>query len=61
MTGNPAREKPGTVTALDKQGFTVACGDTELRVLTVQPESKKRMAAAGFLNGRGGVAGDVLG
>ena len=61
VTGNPAREKPGTVTALDKQGFTVACGDTELRVLTVQPESKKRMAAAVFLNGRGVVAGDVLG
>lgn len=60
VTGNPAKEKPGTVTALDKQGFIVACGDEELRILTVQPESKKRMTAAVFLNGRGVVAGDVF-
>ena len=43
-----------------KKDFFVACGDEELRILTVQPESKKRMSAAVFLNGRGVKTGDVL-
>ena len=61
MTGKPTDADPGTVVAVSKQDFTVACGDEELRVLAVQPESKKRMPAAVFLNGRGVKAGDVLG
>ena len=58
VTGKPAEAAPGTVVAVSKKDFTVACGDGELRILTVQPESKKRMPAAVFLNGRGVKTGD---
>ena len=61
VTGNRTRSVPGTVVAVNKNEFSVACGDEELRILTVQPESKKRMPAAVFLNGRGVKSGDVLG
>ena len=58
VTGKLAEAVPGTVVAVSKKDFTVACGDGELRILTVQPESKKRMPAAVFLNGHGVKAGD---
>ena len=61
VTGKQTDAVPGTVVSVSKKDFTVACGDEELRILTVQPESKKRMPAAVFLNGRGVQAGDVLG
>ena len=61
VTGNRIYSVPGTVVAVNKNEFCVACGDEELRILTVQPESKKRMPAAVFLNGRGVKSGDVLG
>jgi methionyl-tRNA formyltransferase len=60
MTGKPVNAEPGTVISVGKKDFAVACGDRELRILTVQPESKKRMPAAVFLNGRGVQAGDVF-
>ena len=60
VTGKPAEAEPGTVVSVSKKDFTVACGDEELRILTVQPESKKRMPAAVFLNGRGVQAGDMF-
>lgn len=52
---------PGTVTEIMKAGFKVACGSGALLVTEVQPESKKRMPAAVFCNGRGIKAGDILG
>lgn len=61
VTGKPATAMPGTVVSVSKKEFSVACGDEELRILTVQPESKKRMPAAVFLNGHGVKDGDVLG
>lgn len=61
ITGKKTEQIPGTVISVTKKEFSVACGDEELRVLTVQPESKKRMPAAVFLNGRGVETGDVLG
>jgi len=51
----------GTVTAVTKKGFIVACGSGALEVLEVQPESKKRMEAKVFCNGRGVEPGTVLG
>jgi methionyl-tRNA formyltransferase len=60
VTGNPTDLVPGTVVSVSKKDFSVACGDEELRILSVQPESKKRMPAAVFLNGRGVQTGDVL-
>jgi len=61
VTGNKTEAAPGTVVSVSKKEFSVACCDMEIRVVTVQPESKKRMPAAVFLNGHGVKAGDVLG
>jgi len=61
LTGILTKAMPGTVTSVDKNDFSIACGDEELRILTVQPESKKRMPSSVFLNGRGLSAGDILG
>ena len=61
ITGQKTEAVPGTVTAVNKKDFCVACGDEELRILTVQPESKKRMPAAVFLNGHGSLKGERLG
>lgn len=58
VTGTGTEALPGTVVSVTKKDFSVACRDGELRILTVQPESKKRMPAAVFLNGRGVTAGD---
>ena len=53
--------KAGEVTEVLKNGFKVACGSGTLLVTEVQPESKKRMPAAVFCNGRGINKGDILG
>jgi methionyl-tRNA formyltransferase len=46
------REAPGTLVAVDRDGLVVACGDgTRLRLLEVQPESRKAMPAAAFAAG----------
>lgn len=50
----------GTVIAVTKKSFLVACGTGTLEVLEVQPESKKRMEAKFFCNGRGVEPGTVL-
>lgn len=43
---------PGTVMEAGKQGISVACGgDSALRILELQPDGKKRMRAADFLQG----------
>ena len=43
--------RPGTILKADKETFTVACGDGEVTILEVQPESKRRMTAAEYVNG----------
>lgn len=50
---------PGTVVACAGT-VDIACADGVLRVTEVQPEGKRRMDAAAFLNGRGIAVGDVL-
>lgn len=53
---------PGTVTAVDRRGLVVACGaGTTLRLLEVQPESRKPMPAAAFAAGARLVPGARLG
>ncbi len=42
---------PGTVIALDRESFTVACGEGTLRILEVQLAGKKRMSVRNFLLG----------
>jgi methionyl-tRNA formyltransferase len=48
---------PGVV--LDEE-LTIACSNGALRILEVQPESRKRMSAEEFLRGRPPVRGSVL-
>jgi methionyl-tRNA formyltransferase len=53
---------PGTITAVDGDGFVVACGGgTALRVREAQPESRRAMPAAAFAAGARLAAGDRLG
>lgn len=61
VTDETAAALPGTVVQVSKKSFKVACGDGVLEILEVQPESKKRMPAQVFINGRGVQEGDVLG
>ena len=46
-----ATGKPGEVIAVDKQGFSVACGKGALIIKEVQPESGKVMPASSFMRG----------
>ena len=57
---NSAAAAAGTVIATGKHSFFVACGEGVLEITEVQPESKKRMPAQVFLNGRGVQEGDLL-
>ena len=43
--------QPGTIIAVEKNGFSVACGQGSLFVTELQLEGKKRMMAADFLRG----------
>lgn len=61
MTDKTADAKPGTVVEISKCSFFVACGSGVLEITELQPESKKRMPAQVFINGRGVQLGDVLG
>ncbi len=56
-----APQRPGVVTAADKDTLKIACTDGEVAILELQPESKKRMTVAEFLNGHKVTVGDVLG
>ena len=49
----PAEGKgnPGEVIAVDKKSFTVACAEGALRIVSLQPEGKKKMDTASFLLG----------
>jgi methionyl-tRNA formyltransferase len=51
-TSGTAGVDPGTVAALDRDGVTVACGGgSALRLLEVQPESRRAMPAAAWAAG----------
>lgn len=60
MTDKSSDAAAGTVIATGKHSFFVACGEGVLEITEVQPESKKRMPAQVFLNGRGVQEGDLL-
>ena len=60
MTDKSSVAAAGTVIATGKHSFFVACGEGVLEITEVQPESKKRMPAQVFLNGRGVQEGDLL-
>ena len=60
ITDKSSTAAAGTVIETGKHSFFVACGDGVLEITEVQPESKKRMPAQVFLNGRGVQEGDLL-
>ena len=60
MTDKNITAAAGTVIETGKHSFFVACGEGVLEITEVQPESKKRMPAQVFLNGRGVQEGDLL-
>ena len=60
ITGKSSAAAAGTVIETGKHSFFVACGEGVLEITEVQPESKKRMPAQVFLNGRGVQEGDLL-
>lgn len=60
MTDKSSAAAAGTVIETGKHSFFVACGEGVLEITEVQPESKKRMPAHVFLNGRGVQEGDLL-
>lgn len=60
MTDKNSAAAAGTVIEIGKHSFFVACGEGVLEITEVQPESKKRMPAQVFLNGRGVQEGDLL-
>jgi methionyl-tRNA formyltransferase len=52
----------GTVASIDKETFDIACGGgSGLSVIEVQPEGKRRMSAADFVNGMRLKVGEVFG
>lgn len=52
---------PGTVVEVTKRDFTIQCGSGALKVLSLQPEGKKRMDTDAFLRGNAVTEGTVLG
>lgn len=60
LTAKTSEATPGTVIETAKRSFFVACGEGVVEITEVQPESKKRMPAQVFLNGRGVQVGEVL-
>ena len=60
MTDKSSAAAAGTVIETGKHSFFVACGEGVLEITEVQPESKKRMPAQVFLNGRSVQEGDLL-
>lgn len=52
---------PGTICLVDKDSFTVMCGEGALRILEVQLEGKKRMNTHDFLLGVKMREGEIMG
>ena len=52
---------PGEIVELTKDGITVKCGEGSVKILELQLEGKKRMAAKDFLLGAKPEVGSILG
>lgn len=51
MEGNHEDKEPGTITAVNKDSFTVACGSGSLDIRELQFENEKRMSVEAYLRG----------
>lgn len=59
---HPNIEQPGTIVAVEKDGFIVATGNsTAIKITELQPAGKKRMPAAQFLLGKPDLERRILG
>ncbi len=52
--------KTGEILCINKDGLTVACADRTILIKTVKPESKGKMCACDFANGKRLKKGDIL-
>ncbi len=50
--------QPGDVISIDAEGMLVACGGGAVRIASVQPSGKRRLAPRDWANGRGVAVGD---
>lgn len=57
----PGDGEPGTIASVDGDGIAVQTGEGRLRLVEVQAEGKRRMAAADFTRGRRPAVGEVIG
>lgn len=55
------KAEPGQVVSVSREGFTVACGQGELQILSLQLEGKKRVLTREFLLGYQVEPGMILG
>ncbi len=53
-------QAPGTILGLEGERLWVACGESSLAVLEVQPASRNRMSVRDFVNGFAVTAGEVF-
>lgn len=60
LPGGGGGAAAGTVTAVESDAFRVRCGDGEVAVISLQPESRRKMTAQEFLSGHGLKVGDKL-
>lgn len=51
LDGEAKMAKPGEIIEVTKKSFTIACGEDALVIRSLQPEGKKQMDAASYLNG----------
>lgn len=51
MEGNHEDTEPGTITGVNKDSFTVACGSGSLDIRELQFENEKRMSVEAYLRG----------
>jgi len=58
---SPSVSSPGTLTEVEKERITVACGEQQLRLLALQPAGKSVLSAGEFVRGYHPLAGEVLG
>ena len=58
---NTGKAVPGEIVELTKDGITVKCGEGSVKILELQLEGKKRMAAKDFLLGAKPEVGSILG
>ena len=59
--GETPAETPGTIVSVDKSAVTVACGTGAISILSCQPENKKPVSAADWVNGHQVKIGEILG